>query len=117
STNDLDFFTELSKKMASNESDNVINKGFGKFGLEITNPIPVAGVKGSLEYLDLLRTASNEEIGYKRYGTDSASNINGPIDIYEIYKEERKIANLYISIYSQKNSTLAPQGFKLFGIS
>jgi hypothetical protein len=42
-----------------------------------------------------------------------AKNIKHPIDIYDIYEEDKKIATLYLSPYNRKNSSLAPKGFKL----
>jgi hypothetical protein len=45
----------------------VIPNGYGEFGHDVTNPIPVNTVAGSLVYLSRLRTMSGEKIKYDRF--------------------------------------------------
>ena len=53
------------------------------------------------------------KVRYERKGSTGAANIKNPIDIYDIFEDEKKIATLYISPYNKKNSTNAPKGFNL----
>jgi hypothetical protein len=91
----------------------IIPEGVGEFGHDVTNPIPVNTIFGNTAYLGRLRTLDGIKVRYECRGSTRASNIKNPIDIYDIYDEEKKIAILYISPYNKKNSTLAPKGFKL----
>jgi hypothetical protein len=91
----------------------IIPEGFGEFGYDVTNPIPVNTVFGNTAYLGKLRTLDGVKIRYERLGSTRAENINYPIDIYNIFRGEEKIATLYISPYNKKNSGIAPKGFNL----
>lgn len=91
----------------------VIPDGIGEFGYDVTNPIPVNTVFGNTAYLGRLRTFNGIKVRYERRGSTGTANIKNPIDIYDIFEEEKKIATLYISPYNKKNSTTAPRGFKL----
>jgi len=90
-----------------------IQNPYGEFGYTITNPIPVKSIIDSVIYLDRLRTLEGEKIKYARIGADTASNIEMPVDIYEIYVNEKVITTLYISAYNHKNSKQVPKNFKL----
>ena len=96
---------------------NVIPEGIGEFGYDLTNPIPVDTVFGNTAYLGRLRTLNGIKVRYERRGSTGTANIKNPIDIYEIFDEEKKIATLYISPYNKKNSTVAPKGFKLIQLT
>jgi hypothetical protein len=98
------------------DQDN-IPEGVGKFGLEITNPIPVEGIEGSYRYLAQLRTLKDEKITYERYGSDSSPNIKGMIDVYMIFNDGVEISTLCLAPYNKRNSSLAPEGFKLNGVN
>ena len=91
----------------------IIPEGFGEFGLEVTNPIPVNTIFGNTAYLARLRTIEGIKVRYERKGSTGAKNINNPIDIYEVFDGDDFIATLYISPYHKKNSEMAPRGFKL----
>ena len=91
----------------------IIPEGIGEFGYDVTNPIPVNTVFGNTAYLGRLRTLNGIKVRYERRGSTGTANIKNPIDIYDIFEEENKIATLYISPYNKKNSTIAPKGFKL----
>jgi hypothetical protein len=91
----------------------IIPEGIGEFGYDVTNPIPVNTIFGNTAYLGRLRTLNDIKVRYERRGHTRTNNIKNPIDIYDIFEEEKKIATLYISPYNKKNSTVAPKGFKL----
>jgi hypothetical protein len=89
----------------------VIPEGFGRFGLDPTNPIPVNGIGGGYMYLDVLKDQKGNAITYSRIGSMSVDNIKGLIDRYEIYDSaDLKLCDLYLSPYNQKNSTKRPAG-------
>ena len=119
-------------------------KGTGEFGLTKTNPIPVNGVDNINAYMDKLRYRFDSKIKEGRHTfnpiefirtTDSDNsevgssmptepliassvetpNIDGPTDVYNIYKSvsenKEKIAKIYINVYSLKTSNKVPKGF------
>jgi len=90
-----------------------IPEGFGDFGWEVTNPIPVNTIFGNIAYLARLRTNEGDKIAYERIGSTCSKNIEKPIDMYEIYASGNKIGVLYISPYHKKKSDCAPKGLKL----
>lgn len=90
-----------------------ISDGYGEFGLEITNPIPVNSVFGSMEYLKKLRTSDGKIVENRRTGSMGADNIENLIDEYEISVDGQYLTNIYICPYHKKNSERAPKGFKL----
>lgn len=87
--------------------------GYGEFGHEVTNPIPVHTVYGNAAYLDRLWTSGGIQVEYFRVGSTRAQNIDGLIDKYEIKVGGAPIATLFICPYNMKNSDRAPLGFKL----
>ena len=88
-------------------------KGYGEFGLEITNPIPTSSVPDSYFYLSKLRTNDGSEITYKRIGSMEAPNIDQIIDGYVLYLNNKEITKIFICPYNKRTSTKAPKGFKL----
>ena len=94
----------------------MIPEGYGEFGYDITNPIPVNTVYGNLAYLGRLRTPDNKKVRYNRKGSTSVENIRTPIDVYDIFKGEELIATLFLNPYNKKNSDKAPKGFELADI-
>ncbi len=90
-----------------------IPEGTGKFGWDLTNPIPVNGIPANNMYLSQLVTEEGGAITWQRKGSHSAANIGGMIDKYEIFDSKTKsLGFLYISPYHKKISTKAPAGFK-----
>lgn len=111
---DLDPILELNKLMGKIGTDkDQIPTGYGEFGLEPTNPIPVNGVAGEFEYLNKLRTIKGGDIEYFREGSTNSDNINGLIDMYTISSEDIGQVKLFLSPYNTKNSVLCPTGFIL----
>ena len=87
--------------------------GYGEFGYEATNPIPVHTVYGNAAYLDRLWTSRGIQVEYLRLGSTRAQNIDGLIDKYEIKVGGAPVATLFICPYNRKNSERAPRGFQL----
>lgn len=100
-------------KLNNNPTDkDIIPEGYGEFGYEATNPIPVKSIMGNLEYLNMLRTNDGTKVQFERLGSTGASNIHNPIDAYDIFAKGNKVATLYLSPYNLKNSKIPPRGFK-----
>ena len=108
-----EIYDVMSKLNEGGTNQDVIPNGYGKFGYEETNPIPVNTVVGSMAYLSSLRNSEGKKVQYERIGSTSAPNIDKPIDMYEISIDGIQIATLYISPYQKKNSERPPEGFKL----
>lgn len=105
---------QKSVNMAGSGTDrDTIPEGFGAFGLESTNPIPVNTLFGSLDYLKRLRTMDGKVVQNNRIGSIEAANIEMPIDVYEISVGGKFIANIFVSPYHKKNSERGPAGFML----
>ena len=107
------FYDVLHALNEDGADQDIILEGIGEFGYDVTNPIPVNTIFGNMAYLGRLRTLDGVKVRYERLGSTGAENINNPIDIYNIFKGEEKVATLYISPYNKKNSAKAPIGFKL----
>lgn len=88
--------------------------GKGEYGLELTNPVPVCGVRANDRYLGYLRTADGESIKWDRIGSFYAANIENPIDGYRITTGSgRDLGMIYISPYHKRTSQRAPRGFRV----
>ncbi|MBN1187459.1 MAG: hypothetical protein JXB49_34605 [Bacteroidales bacterium] len=91
----------------------MIPNGYGQFGYDVTNPIPVNTIFGNTAYLGRLRTLEGIKVTYVRIGSFTSPLSNYPIDGYEIFDGGQKIAVLYIDPSNKKNSQKAPKNFKL----
>ena len=114
--------------------------GFGEFGLDKTNPIPINGLDNLEAYFDKLRNQyvsqkqgnttynpvyflrTKENDGYQIGDTKpehelpasgvNVDNIKGTVDVYNIYSiSNRLLAKVYINSYSLKTSNKVPNGF------
>lgn len=94
------------------DQDTLLN-GYGEFGFDVTNPIPVNTILGNTAYLGRLRTLDGIKVTYERIGSVSSPISKNPIDAYEIFANGEKIAKLYIDSYNKKNSQKAPKNFKI----
>ena len=84
--------------------------GFGKFGWDKTNPIPIAGVSNNKYYLISLRY-NGLPILYNRKGSTRSENILDIIDHYEIYDiNNQLLGSIFLCPYHLKNSERAPEG-------
>ena len=92
-----------------------IPEGVGRFGLDVTNPVPVHGFPECDRYLNRLRYRG-EPVTWFRVGAFRAENLAMPVDIYEIYDaSSRPVGRIHISPYHRRTSGLAPEGFTLVG--
>ena len=85
---------------------------FGPYGLATSNPIPVAGVPASYEYLSRLRLPNGEKVKYQRLGSFGSEITREIIDGYQIYDQAgNEIAVVYICPYMNAHPSKAPEGF------
>jgi hypothetical protein len=102
----------LSDNVSQEPKDELIG-GIGKFGLDVTNPIPTKSVADAYEYLNSLVFSDGSPVKYKRIGSRGVDNISGPIDAYQIYNiDGAKTCVLFISAYQAKDSQKLPEGFR-----
>ena len=100
-----EIFNLMSEMNKDGCSTDEIPEGFGEFGLEPTNPIPVNTIQGSILYLD------NTRVNNKRLGSLGVENIQKPIDKYIItHQNGDELVIIYISPYQAINSKKAPRG-------
>lgn len=92
---------------------NVIPGSYGEFGTEITNPVPIYTHIELGDYLNNLLSINGESITHKRIGSNVVSNIQNPIDIYDIYINDVFYKKLYLCPYHKKTSKKIPKGFKV----
>lgn len=102
----------LETMCAKGTTEDVMPEGYGEFGLDITNPIPIHGVPDNERYLKKLRLANGSDIKWRRIGSCRAQNIEQIIDNYEIQDMAgNKVCNLYLCPYNRKTSNKSPKGF------
>ncbi len=90
----------------------VMPGAFGPYGLATSNPIPVAGVPASYEYLSRLRLPNGEKVKYQRLGSFGSEITREIIDGYQIYDQAgNEIAVVYICPYMNAHPSKAPEGF------
>lgn len=106
-------FSAMQSMSEGGTDKDTIPDGYGEFGWEVTNPIPVNTIMGNTAYLSRLRTKDGIKITYERAGSTGAKNIDKPIDMYEIFANGNNLGTLYISPYHKKNSDRAPKGMIL----
>jgi len=108
-----ELFDVMSKANEGGCTTDEMPEGFGEFGLEPTNPIPVNTIQGSILYLGGLRAMDGTRVNNKRLRSLGAQNIQKPIDEYLITHENGdELAIIYISPYQAKNSKKAPRGLQ-----
>jgi len=91
-------------------SNGQISTGIGRFGLDVTNPIPVKGFSGLDHYFEKL--CLQKRISWERRGSTSAENINGMIDIYVLSAQDGSdLGRLYVCMYCDETSMRKPEGF------
>tara|TARA_B110000259_G_C13882867_1_gene349671 strand:- start:232 stop:735 length:504 start_codon:yes stop_codon:yes gene_type:complete len=114
----LNFGRNQSNNQGLNKvQDNEIIGGFGIYGFDKTNPIPLMSIPESYGWLANLTTLEDKEISNERIGSFSVSNIKNSIDGYKISAQGAELATIYISAYSNSNSIKPPEGFKLCGLT
>ena len=91
-------------------SNGQISTGVGRFGLDVTNPIPIKGFSGLDHYFETL--CLQKKISWNRLGSTSAENINGMIDIYNLTSVDgRSLGRLHVCMYCNETSSKIPEGF------
>lgn len=109
---------ELMHNLNKNGTDlDTIPNGYGEFGYDLTNPIPVNTILGNTAYLAKLRTLDGVKVTYNRIGSFHSPISKNPIDGYKVFANEKEIATLYIDPYNKKNSNKAPRNFKLISFT
>ncbi|MFZ2341331.1 MAG: hypothetical protein WAW07_16595 [Bacteroidales bacterium] len=108
-----DLYEAMSKLNEGGTDQDTLPNGYGEFGYDITNPIPVNTVFGNTAYLSRLRTLDGVKVEYERIGSYISPISDHPIDGYEIYTDGQRVAVLYVDPYNKKNSRRAPRNFNL----
>ncbi len=107
------FLNEIKSNPQACRTDE-IPEGTGRFGYDVTNPIPVFGVPENEVYLNRLHLPNGNRVRYRRIKSMLISEIEKSIDQYELFDlKGNTIAVLYISPYHLRTSKKAPLGFKL----
>lgn len=84
------------------------------YGLTANNPIYTNGINGSKEYLAQLQTEYIENFNWDRRGSIEVKGIFGVVDQYDLFLPSGKFCKtIYINMYCEENSTVAPKGFML----
>lgn len=86
----------------------VIPTGFGEFGYEATNPVPVRGIRSNVIYLGELRSPNMQRVDFKRIRSIGVENIAGNVDEYELGVAGKAVGYLYISPYHRRISERPP---------
>lgn len=98
------FFSLLHK----GETPDEIAGASGPFGRAYTNPIPVNGVLGEFNYLNLLRIAgTNEKVYFHRI-----CSLQDRIDVFELVSQSGTFYDaLYFDMYYMGKSSKVPDGY------
>jgi|GEM_PF-1251106 len=102
---------------ADNAATDEVAGATGRFGYDITNPIPVNGIDMIDDYFSTLRLINGELFSYTRKGSVKADSLPFPVDRYEIYNSESMaIATLYVYAYHAAMTGKVPDGFRKTGL-
>jgi hypothetical protein len=86
----------------------------GRFGWDLSNPVPTHTTFGSTSYLARLRTEDGQEITYERIGSFDSPASEMPVDGYELRDAQgNELGVLYISPYHRRNSAASPEGLSV----
>ena len=89
-------------------------KAYGEYGHEPTNPLLAEDIDSGYKLLSRLRMPDGSRVTYKRVGSQIPSNIQRPVDKYEISDASGKqIATLYLYVYHVVTAYDAPEGFTI----
>lgn len=81
------------------------------YGVDISNPILMSSVPSSYRFLNQI-IEDNPCLYFNRAGSTRHENFPHPIDIYNFFKDENLIAEIYIYPYYNSNVELVPEIFK-----
>lgn len=88
--------------------------GYGRFGFDVSNPIPCKTALGSMAYLERLHTMDGKKVIADRVGSFHSDVVESPIDGYRLTAPDGgDLGMIYISPYQARISRKAPDGFKL----
>lgn len=86
---------------------------YGRYGYEVTNPIPVSGSAGLEAYMKQLFSAEGRVFTYERIGSFQSDNIKSITDGYRILFEDAGDATIFVNLYNSETSRKAPDRFYL----
>jgi hypothetical protein len=90
-----------------------IDGAYGKFGLDMTNPIPVNGAIGELKYLAKLYCSCEVAQIAHRLGSIWSDELQRSLDVYELVCLNGKHWNLfYFDLHYDRRSLKFPAGYK-----
>ncbi len=88
-----------------------------QIGSVSTNPIPTNGLKGTIHYLNRLRTPQGDKFCYQRLGSLVDPQDRHPIDIFEVCSFQLDLRQvLFFDPYCSRRSRIPPDGLLLLGI-
>lgn len=89
------------------------------YGLSIDNPIHTTCIEATTAFIENLVTDKGYHFLYHRkesisgYFTDNGFvQTEHPVDHYQLFDGEKKLHDLYFSVYHDENLMIPPQGFK-----
>jgi hypothetical protein len=110
---DMKGLFDIMQQMNEDGTDeDVIPEGYGEFGYDLTNPIPVNSTIGITSYFAKLKTMDNAKVSNERIGSFNSPVSKHPVDGYKISFNGKELTTLYISCYHKRNSEKAPKHFK-----
>jgi hypothetical protein len=108
----MPFSEEDRKEFLDGENCDVVTCAVGEFGRSATNPIPVNGPAGEIKYLNRMKIEDGPSIIYHRIGSVTPSNLNRPVDVFEVVSVGGKHWDiLYLDMYHPRRSVKAPKGY------
>lgn len=100
---------ELAEKVRNGEDCDIVPGGHGRFGHDVTNPIPVNGPSGEFVYLSRLRLRRTGSMVFFH----KAGRI-GNLDVFELTNVSGKFVDrLYVDMYHPRCSRRYPDGYTL----
>jgi hypothetical protein len=113
-----EIFELMSKMSAGGISEDAFPNGHGRFGYDLSHPIPAHTILGAKTYLGELRTLDNRRVSAERIGSFGSDTCERPVDGYRLSSEDGvPLGVIYISLYQARTSQRSPQGLKLFGVA
>ena len=100
---------ELAEKVMHGEDCDVVNGAEGRFGHDVTNPIPVNGPLGELTYLSRLRLRNTGSMVFFH-----KIAVKGHIDVFELINVSGRVVDyLYVDMYHPRSSRRYPDGYTM----
>jgi hypothetical protein len=101
---------DMIESFAIKPRSDTVAEASGRFGYDITNPIPVCLQQGELDYLARLRCRCGEPFMFHRQGSFGSGPDGHAVDGYELIcrKRQHRIT-LYMDMYHAGQSSLVPE--------